>query len=174
MAPNADIHYACDGRWWETYAEDVKKTGKGKPYIQVDARRGENDKLHYDTAKKYGLNIVYGQPGKGLGKKNIHYGNNSGYQAINLAYLKGATDIILLGFDMQKTGGQVHYFGDHPEHLSNGPAFHSILPLFDALAEDLAREGVKVINCTRQTALNCFERQDLKTALQSLSAQGQV
>lgn len=174
VAPWADIHYACDGRWWETHGDEVKKNGHGAPFIQVNHQQKENDKLHYDAAKRFGLNIIYGTSGTGLGREVIHYGNNSGYQAINLAYLKGAATIILLGFDMQHTGGKVHFFGDHPKHLANGPAFNSILPLFNKLAEDLESAGVEVINCTRKTALTCFKRQDLETVLQSLSAQGQA
>lgn len=131
-------------------------------------KQRENDKLHYDNAKKFDLNIVYGRQGKGLGRDVIHYGNNSGYQAINLAYLWGAERIILLGFDMQHTSGKVHFFGDHPKHLANGPCFHSIIPMFDRLAKDLEEEGVEVINATRTTALTCFKTQDLETVLQSL------
>lgn len=106
-----------------------------------------------------------------MGENVIHYGNNSGYQAINFAYLEPVKSdcIILLGFDMQKTGGKVHFFGDHPKTLHNGPDFDHIRPRFDKLASDLKAKGVRVINATRETALTCFETQPLEWVLNELS-----
>ena len=160
--------YACDHRWWDAYGQDCIKTTNAERWIQNNEAQRDNDKEHYRAAKKWGCNIVYGRFCSGLGKEFIHYGENSGYQAINLAYLWGAAKIILLGFDMQATGGKVHFFGDHKQGLCNGPAFENIAPKFTPLAKDLKKEGVEVINCTRKTALTCFKRQDLKTVLQSL------
>ena len=102
----------------------------------------------------------------GLGHTQLHFGGNSGYQAVNLAYLFGATKIILLGFDMQRTNGEVHYFGNHPYHKAKqGPRpeiLHSWCKNFDKLAVDLNKMGVKVINATRQTALTCFPRANIE------------
>lgn len=91
----------------------------------------------------------------GLGRDCLHYGNNSGYQAINLAYLFGAKRIILLGYDMHAIGPR-HFFGEHPGSLSSGSDYADWIPRFNQLAADLKSEGVEVINCTRSTALHCF------------------
>ena len=104
-----------------------------------------------------GITALKGSDLKGLGKSLIHFNSNSGAQAINLAYLKGATRIILLGFDMQNTGGKTHWFGDHPKELTNGQ-YGSYTSRYTQLAEDLASAGVEVINCTRETALTQFKR----------------
>lgn len=103
---------------------------------------------------------------KGLGLDKIHHGSNSGYQAINLAYLMGADCIILLGYDMHRRNGN-HFFGDHPKKFTNGD-YSSFVPRFDALAKDLAREGVEVINCTPGSALHQFRMESLDCALSSL------
>lgn len=173
MAPLAQHLYACDHKWWQINLAEVNKHYSGKKWIQnkVQAAKGEP---HYDFAKRHNLRVIRGNDGRGLGDPHINYGSNSGYQAINIAYLWGATDIILLGYDMQRTNNKVHFFGDHPKELHNGPAFHAVIPLFKPLADDLAAKGVRVINCTRQTALPYFERQDLRDALQLLSAQAQA
>lgn len=170
LAPRADIVYACDARWWFVHGEQVMAAATGERWIQHMADQVPPDKLHADAAQKFGLRVVRGREGVGLGRDVIHFGSNSGYQAINLAYLRGATRIVLLGYDMQHTGGAVHFFGDHPEQLHNGPDFNSIIPKFKALAADLAAEGVEVINCTRQTALPYFRRAALEDVLPSLSA----
>lgn len=94
-----------------------------------------------------------------MGKSLIHYNSNSGAQAINLAYLLGASRIILLGYDMGATGN-THWFGRHPKGLSTG-RYGNYIPEFTRLAADLSNEGVEVINCTRKTALTQFRRADL-------------
>lgn len=111
-----------------------------------------------ETAIKMGLNWVHGTPGKGLGRDGIHFGGNSGYQAMNLAYLMNASRIYLLGYDMQKIGCLSHWHGDHPRCMPSRQAFDSWVLQFDALASDLKAEGVQVVNLSRETALSCFDR----------------
>lgn len=114
------------------------------------------------SAKKYDLHHWAGESRPGLGKSKIHFGSNSGYQAINLAYLLGASKIVLLGYDMQRDGEQVHFFGNHPYHKPGGGPTNSLMKdwceKFVALARDLNNEGVEVINATRKTALTAFDR----------------
>lgn len=127
----------------------------------MQAFEGEKwTQAHNDTtrtfAEEWGLNYKPGAGQGGLGVDKIHHGANSGYQAINLAYLFGAERIILLGYDMGATG-DTHFFGNHPKGLFNGN-YRSFVSNFDRLAQDLKRYGVEVINCTRQTALTQFPR----------------
>lgn len=93
----------------------------------------------------------------------LHFNANSGAQAINLAYLMGATRIILLGYDMGATG-QSHWFGSHPKGLNNGN-YAGYVRNFTKLAADLRYEGVEVINCTRTTALTQFPRAELSSII---------
>ena len=120
-----------------------------------------------DTKKfvdKTGLSAFEGAGNKGLGRDKLHHGSNSGYQAINMAYLLGATQIILLGYNMGKPNGKAHFFGDHPKGLRNGN-YESYINNFTRLAEDLAHEGVEVINCTPDTRLTQFKKAALCEAL---------
>lgn len=105
-----------------------------------------------------------GEPG--LGKNRLHTGANSGYQAINLAYLFGAKKIILLGFDMKRgPNGETHHHGNHPGVLNRSLPIHTWLKKFPKLAFDLKTEGVEVINSTRDTSLECFNKINLEVAL---------
>ena len=93
----------------------------------------------------------------------IHQGGNSGYQAINLAYLWGAKQIVLLGLDCSPSKeGKAHWFGQHGPQLTQRQPFDLWQDKFPALAQDLAREGVPVLNASRETALRCFERVKLE------------
>lgn len=152
VAPGSVV-YGCDHPWWQRYH---RQTESYERWTQ-DA----------EAAAEFGLNYIRSRPGEGLATEPglIHQGCNSGYQAINLAWHFGAERIILIGFDMQHTGGRTHWHGDHPKGLANAQGVERWRPHFTALARDLARLGVPVINCSLQTALACFERADLRDVL---------
>ena len=95
----------------------------------------------------------------------IHLGQNSGYQAIGLAYHLGASRILLLGYDMQFTDGRSHWHGDHPRGMGNANSVDKWARHFPAMAADLSAEGIEVLNCSRQTALTCFQRATIEDAL---------
>jgi hypothetical protein len=87
-----------------------------------------------------------------------------------LAYLRGASQngiVIPTGFDMQHTDGKRHDHADHPAPLHNFSAGMPGLCLekFRVLAPQIKAAGCRVINATRQTALDCFERMELCDAL---------
>lgn len=160
LVKGSDVLYACDLKFWERYHDEIDFPGA----------RYTQDKT---AAARYGLNWVEGRiNGIGLCRDPgaIHTGQNSGYQAINLAYHLGARRIALLGYDLQLTGGKTHWFGDHPRGLSNPRAVSSWVKNFTPLAEDLEAEGVEVINCTRETALDCFPRMELSKWIYGLPA----
>ena len=97
--------------------------------------------------------------GKGLGRDCIHYGGNSGYQAVNLAYLLGAKTILLLGFDMFGT----HYFGKHPDTLVSDSPYKKFMQSFETI--DPRQYGIEIINCSRQSALEHFTRHSIDEVL---------
>ena len=104
----------------------------------------------------------------GLSRKQgvLHRGSNSGYQAINLAYLMGATRIILVGFDMMMEGTKRHWFGDHPGSMNAGSSY----PQFISQMQTIKCEeyGIEIWNCSRRTALKCFPIYNLDEVLDDL------
>lgn len=148
LAPWADIIYACDTRWWKAYPEAIKHRGR-KISIQH----------HHPDVELWPHNNKI----NGIGEDMIHSNSgNSGQHAINLACLLGAKEIILLGFDFQNTGGKVHWHGNHKHGLGNGANHEPRIKHMNIAAKQLEERGIKVINCTRETALTCFERKNLE------------
>jgi uncharacterized Rossmann fold enzyme len=147
--------YACDDHWLDLYVNEIKRDFSGQIWTQSVL-----------SARKYKLNLCEGQSMPGLGREKLHFGNNSGYQAINLAYLLGATKIVLSGFDMNIIGDKVHFFGSHPYHHKGQGPNNEIMKRwcanFERLAMDLEYEGVEVINASRHSALTAFKRMDLE------------
>jgi hypothetical protein len=155
--PDADVLYACDGRWWRRYVDEVRASGfAGELWTQDRA-----------AAEKLLLNHVAGEPGgKSAFRESIPRGGSSGLQAMALAHLFGATKIVLIGYDMQRgPNGEKHWFGEHPQGFTSGDPSNWIFH-FDHAAEVYAELGVEVINCTISTALTKFRRADLREALQ--------
>lgn len=158
LCPDADVLYACDWDWWNVHGPAVIAGFKGERLVHHG--HPTPDAREIDVARRFGLTPVPGAPGKGLGTPPvIHQGENSGYQALNVAHHRGAGRILMLGYDMRRSQDErSHFFGDHPKGLQRDTRYHELVPLFDRLAADLEDAGVEVLNCTRSTALKCFAR----------------
>jgi hypothetical protein len=113
---------------------------------------------------------VQGEIGNGVAKPpRVRTGGNSGYQAIGLAILFGAARVILLGYDMQRTGDRTHWHGDH---IGLGNPKADRLRLWCSNFKTLALQApVPIINASRETALDCFPRADLHDCLAESAAQ---
>lgn len=160
LFPFADVLYAADSAWWELHkgCPDFR----GEKWTAHEKRSNNNEEL----AKRYGLHLVQGRAGQGfsLDPERIHYGSNSGFQAVNLAVLFGATRIVLVGFDMRRVDGKRHFFGDHPAPLSNSAKYERFVSAFKDAAKELPSH-IEVINCTPGSALKCFRQMPLEAAL---------
>lgn len=150
LAPWADYLYACDAKWWEHHIGDVGRLFQGELFT-----------IQSSAVNRYGLQWKPDAAKPGLGKDCIHHGKNSGYQAVNLAYLLGATRVLLLGYDMQKLNGQRHFFGEHPEGpMRQDSPYTEFIEAFKTIDTDM-----EIINCSRQTALTCFPSRPLRGCL---------
>jgi hypothetical protein len=154
MAPWADVLYAGDLRWWRVYGAEAERDFRGERWSCA----GLDGVNHVEGVDDVGLSL---RPGR------IHTGGNSGYQAIGLAFMFGASRIVLLGYDLQRgPKGESHHHGDHGHGLPNLTSdMREWVRRFLTLGADLRRQGVEVINATRRTALKCFEPQPLDIAL---------
>jgi hypothetical protein len=158
--PYADILYACDEKWWRLHVAAVDEMFHGERWTTHEGRPGDsNDKSAVPPDWK--LNFIRGRHADTFSADPdaLHYGSNSGFQAINLALLKGATRVALVGFDM---GGRGHFFGEHPEPLHNRADYSPFLREFREAAKGCT---VPVLNATPGSALDCFAKVTLEEAL---------
>jgi hypothetical protein len=73
----------------------------------------------------------------------LNTGGNSGYAAINLAVLKGAREIHLVGYDM---------------HPSDGDKFAQWAPRFRTMLPQLQARGIQVLNHNPSSSIDAFPR----------------
>jgi hypothetical protein len=158
LAPDADVLYAADTRWWGWHkgVQGVHTVGSVKYPAFTGGRRYCLGTVPYPDVQ-----VLRRGPSTGLtlDPGRVALGLNGAYQAINVAVHLGARRVLLLGVDMK--GG--HFFGHHPNH--SGPPFSMCLERFATLVQPLAAAGVEVINCTPGTALKVFPRVALDEAL---------
>jgi hypothetical protein len=152
LAPWADILYAADAKWWKFNRSALKFAGRkvtirSSLYSEVYALK-QSPELVYDSRPTH-----------------IVSGGNSSYQAVQIAAKLGAKRILLLGVDMTVHRNRLHWFGNHPQELHTVPLFKSWIKAFGRLAPALERMGVEVVNCSPITALECFRRAPLESAL---------
>lgn len=138
LAPWADCLVSSDTKWW--LANPDAENFRGEKYCR-HARRDVQEFRPTPQAV------------------------NSGLMAMYLAAHKGASRIILLGFDMHGT----HYFGPHTARWGQNPA--DILTnttdkrFKQHLAEYRQWQGCEVLNCTPNSALNFFPKADIRDIL---------
>ena len=159
LAPWARALYACDAPWWLQHYDEVARIFSGALWTQ-----------HCDEISKSqvqpGLRALQSiaKPGLSTDPQVLHQGSNSGYQAINLAYHYGAREVILLGYDMGLADdGKRHFFGDHPKGLQVASDYQMMAAAFNKMHPD--RYGLTIKNCSRRSALTCFDREDLNATI---------
>lgn len=148
LAPWAQTLYAADSRWWSVY----------KP--RITWYKGQR----LCRARGIGIETYYGQGWQ-------RNGGNSGHQALQLAVERGYKHIALIGFDHMHTGGKSHFHGDHVGTdkitLGNAPNTHHWATQMNRTAGELKARGIEIINLSRETALECFERVTVEAFIDS-------
>lgn len=157
MAPWADVLFSIDRLFWER----VNPEFAGEKWT-VDG---------CSAIRSHGLNAIESIKEPGIDPRRLHWTAGSGGTAINLAFVFGANPIILLGFDMKmgldgETGEErPHFHEDYKHGNPDNQRFGRWKKEAAKMGPGLARAGVRVINCTRDTALDCFERCPLEAVL---------
>lgn len=143
MAPWADALYAMDTPWWQQYDREVSAAFRG----QRVRGAGSSQSRLADRAM-FGAGCL-----------------NSGAGALLMAAYKGAKVVVMLGYDCAPgKDGAKHWHADHPKGLGNAGMMGKWPEQFAKVAAQL-RGTTRVVNASRATALECFERMTLYKAL---------
>ena len=164
LMPWADKLYGCDERWWVAYDGIPEFAGEK---WSTHHKGVANDKSR--IADRFGLKLVKGcrnqYGGFSFDPEVIFYGDNSGFQALNLAVLLGSPYIVLVGYNLSSKNGY-HFFGEHKAGLHNQQHFERWVPEFDHAAKKLP-EGIQIINATPDSALTSFPQMSLEDAIEN-------
>lgn len=140
----ADVLFAFDPKWWRIYLGEVKQTFPGRLMTTAHSVPGVETLCGASWFRQF---------------------TTSGACAVSLAICGGASKVVLLGYDCQRTGGRTHWHGDHPQALSNAKTIDRWPAAFKAVAAEARARAVPAVNASRETALTCFDRVELASAL---------
>ncbi len=160
MCPKADVLYFHDDAWWQSNWFDAGMKFQGQYYVSINGITPGTHQLRNT-----------GPTGLETDPTGLRHGSNSGYQAINLAFLFGVKKIVLIGYDLQTVAGQVHWRirGDKREQLEAADKCMStvMLPKFATLKAPLEKHGVTVLNASPDSALKVWPYVPLGTVLEA-------
>lgn len=150
IAPNSNLLHHSDSRWWN-YHRGVKEFKGFKTCFGPTLYQREVFDLR--VSGTYGFEK---EPGV------YRTGGNSGCAAISVTAQQKPSEIYLLGFDLKyRPQAGENFCGDHPKGVSVGhkpEKFLTFIQSISRLAPFLDSQGIKVYNCTQDSALGCFER----------------
>lgn len=164
-----DVLFFGDCHWYLTHRSKLIKW----PGLKIS---GCKNFANRPTPKCEGIKYLprsSKRDGISTSRRHICWNQNSGAAAISIAYLMGARQIILIGFDMQATklsnGMQItHWHGSHlppgqkPKRL---PPFARHIKCFGHIAQDAKELGVEILNASPQSAIKQFEKVKLRDVL---------
>jgi hypothetical protein len=157
------ILFGMDKRFFEwAECKGIKYYGKNEKEKNEFLERYNNltaIKLHLNVEKADFENVYkidcMGNLGLSASLSNgLCHGENSGYAALNLAYILGCNPIYLLGFDMDGDK-KYHWHDGHPGQAGTGDM--STFPIaFNQFADEIKKK-TRVINLNKESKLKCFE-----------------
>ena len=146
LRPDADVMFVAGEQAWDI-CKDVFPQFIGTHIVA----RGKSDPRFPTHTKR----IARIADTSRLSRDPQHVcGRDAGTSAINLAALFGATEIVLLGYDM--TGG--HWDRRHPLPFPPLSHFQKHTEILPSIAADLVHDGVRVVNCSPIAADGVFKR----------------
>lgn len=156
----ADIHYACDAKWWRAH-EGVPNAPHRRMRMSATSNGVDSFYAGYDDIEPIERS---GTTGFDQRPEFITTGGNGGWQAIHIAAHLGVSRAILVAYDMRGP----HWFGDHPQACrSTPPNMENRIRHFAEFA-DILKGRITVVNASPGSALTMFRPVDLEAELRAV------
>lgn len=163
VAPWADVLYAADDRWWTWQTEGRPKSWPWVTFSKEQVRqalhsfKGQTVTIEHPTVSRIPQFVLknHGQDGLSNKPDGVMTGQNSGYQAINIAALSLPKRILLLGMDMRYINGKSHAHNGH-EIKHDESQYKRYAAHFRTLENPLRERGIDVVNCAPGSLIKNF------------------
>ena len=158
----ADWLHSCDIKWWTWHRATATKFKGIKTTLTESVPRGWGVSLLRTKPIPKNTGELGGFPDE---PDMIAGGGNGANQAIQCGVKAGGKRVILLGVDMKSgEGDKPHWFGEHEDGVRSDYV-NDMMPYFETLIEPLKERGVEIINCSPNSALDCFPKAKLTETL---------
>ncbi|MCB0323220.1 MAG: hypothetical protein KDD69_06580, partial [Bdellovibrionales bacterium] len=99
-------------------------------------------------------------------EQGIYSGYTIAYFALQVAVYLGFREIVYLGLDLCHVPGKTHFFGsDFNSRTHESTEFPRMQKALTGAAISLRKRGIRVINCSPISTLQCFERMSFEEAV---------
>lgn len=153
LMPDADLLYACDGKWW------LGEQGGTGP-LALKHFAGAKVKLGEEAVDRLpGVYWMQETGTHGFDERPwcLKTGRNSGYQALHLSVHLGAQCVALIGFDMKiADAGDDHWHKAYRQKDTQIIYDNGMLPHWPSIVPALEKRGIAVVNCTPGSKLKTF------------------
>lgn len=140
----ADAHFYNDCEWMRRHG---KLMHEFKGFIITTCQQDtERDRVHVmqKVSRPFGISTNPTQ---------VRWNLSSGGCAIGIAAQLGSKDIVLVGFNMKRVGKRTHYHDDYGPKTPNYNPYPHFLQSIRAIAADAHSLGIRLRNCTADTAI---------------------
>jgi hypothetical protein len=165
--PWADYLFAADLKWWRLHYKTVCETTKSYTELHTIDRIRAPLFRNINEVKNRPLieNDITRNISDIENTNLLYHGGCSGILAMEFARIRGAAKIILVGYDMQHTGGKSHWFGDHPKGFLNANCCERWVNEISDMMPIYKQLGIDVVNCSIETAIDSVRRSTLEKEL---------
>lgn len=150
--PNANAACSLDTRWISTRRHELNQY-PGEKFLCL--RKGAEPYTIDNTEWME----IRSEPGLSLEWPIVHGRVTSGYVALNVAVLLGASRIALLGYDYNPQGG--HWFQEYEWGASRGAQWQTWGAEFDTMIPQVESLGIEIVNFNPQSSIAAFSKRPL-------------
>lgn len=165
ILPNATALFWCDNSW---SGREFDKLQIHNTKLRFHPRRYAETHIAKDIKAPAGATVLNktGDYGYDPNIDNV-CGNNGGVQCLNFVINLGAKRIYLIGYDMRDDPlqrGTTHWHDKHLLEIRHDTYSRLFIPSMISLNTEVRRLGlnVEIINCSKTSALHCFEKRTMK------------
>ncbi len=154
--PWATALFSLDARWIKERRREVEQFS-GEVYLAVLSN------FNYLEGPGKGMYLQSTPRGTGLScDPNLIHGTNSGFGAVNLAFLKRASRIVLLGFDFN-SGGRHWHKGYRWQGRPNNIMYSKWAERLEEVAPQLEAAGIEVLDASPNGHMTKYPKVDLQS-----------
>lgn len=147
-----DVVFFADARWYKVHREELQHRFRGRMVTTFAEFQNvpleEVPRIARDYKADLGVKDPRPDPTRNPSGLALA-GRDSGTMAVNLAYLLGAKNIVLFGFDMQFDGERSHWHGGHIWPTTEARYQNQFAPILVRMCRELSSRSVRVWRATQ-------------------------
>ncbi len=154
----------ADRRWWMWNSDEVAQWKNRERVVSLVPQLLDERIEKWPWLKI--LRRDEGRFGLSVEQDTCCWNRGCGGAAINVAYLLGAAQIVLLGFDMRMVQESHNWHGHHQKQERPQIYQNSMIPFLKPMSDAMKVTGLQIVNATPRSAMDLFPVMTLEEVLE--------